>query len=201
MPQYQPSPQRRKNARPPREVVLKREADAWEMRTTKWLTHQEIAQKLEVDRSTVTRILKRISKRVNSKLDQLVTEEKIKQIETYNYMVKEALHAWEESKGGRQAIQTISPGEAVKLSDGKVEVRKTSGGKATIVQTANTSPGDYKYLDLAMKAMDKISELMGFKERYLPEDSGGGVAQPGRVLIYIPNNNREQFPVIEGQVK
>lgn len=120
-----------------------REVEAWDLSSQGW-THKRIAEKLQVDRSTVTKILQRVStKAAQNMLDEAIIE-KMRQVELLRFVIDESLQAWERSK------------EAA-----KVATKKTSDKGEEITQQAKEQDGDPRYLSEARAAMADIRKILG----------------------------------------
>ncbi len=154
----------------PREVLAQREAQAWALRQ-KFYTHQRIADELGLERSTVTKMLQRISARTLKKLSDEVLERTAAQIDQLDYLADEAVQAWHRSK---EATRNVAK-----------RTRSASGGfgrrgqtEDTLIQTSDMD-GDPRYLDVALKALADGRKLLGINAPERTELSGprGGPVQ------------------------
>lgn len=126
----------------------KREAVAWQLSSEGW-THQRIADQLVVDRSTVTKILQRVSSRFQGELRDTVLLEKMRQVEILHRIVDEAMQAWERSKGQEKSAT-------------RREKEKSGGSKEIeTTQHAEENTGDPRYLAEARAAMADIRKILG----------------------------------------
>ena len=127
-----------------KEIARAREERAWELRL-KGLSHAQIADHLSVERTTVTKILQRVRKRVQAKVDQDVDQHRSEMIAKYEKIYAEAMVAWEASKGqSKTAIQKDSE----------------KFGKETSVKVEEEH-GDSRYLQAAMGALKDLQKLVG----------------------------------------
>lgn len=149
----------------PKEVVAERERVAWDLRQQLW-THQRIADKLGVDRSTVTKMLGRLSAKANKRLAELVTDTKLAQVEQLAYIADEAIQAWHRSKDPQKQVgkRTVTPGGIL----GK--------GKAAEEMSISTvdQDGNAKYLDTARAALEDMRKLLGLDAPIRAEHVGEG---------------------------
>ncbi len=102
---------------PTKEEVTERERRAWALRTQHGLSHQQIADELGVERSTVTKLLGRMNSRLHKTLEKELEQRKAEQTAQLEHIFAEAIGAWEESKP-RAAVTRIDEelsgkGEAV----------------------------------------------------------------------------------------
>lgn len=142
----------------PKEVLLERERRAWDLRQ-QGLTHERIAAELNLDRSTITKMLGRLSVRASKNMMEMVIEEKIGQIARLNHIVDEAMQAWERSKETAKTVRR-QQADAAAQEEGDVEgsARKKKVTTTTLVQDQD---GDPRYLDVAIKAMNEIRKILG----------------------------------------
>lgn len=139
-------------------MLLERERRAWDLRQ-QGLTHERIAAELNLDRSTITKMLGRLSVRASKNMMEMVIEEKIGQIARLNHIVDEAMQAWERSKETAKTVRR-QQADAAAQEEGDVEgsARKKKVTTTTLVQDQD---GDPRYLDVAIKAMNEIRKILG----------------------------------------
>lgn len=80
-----------------KEITQHREMRAFELRQQLW-THERIAKELGVERSAVTKMLKRISRRYSDKLEEEVKRIRAEHTLHLEHMADEAMQAWVSSK-------------------------------------------------------------------------------------------------------
>lgn len=136
----------------PKEILAEREVQAWTLRQ-KFYTHQRIADEMGLERSTVTKILQRVTKRALTGLAQDIQEKKAAQLEQLEYIADEAIQGWHRSK---ESTRNVSRRTSERPG------RFASGGKMeeTLIQTSDMD-GDPRYLDAAMKALADIRKIAG----------------------------------------
>lgn len=120
-----------------------RDKEAWDLCILGW-THKRIAEKLLVERSTVTKILQRVSTKASQSLLKDSVAEKMRQVELLKFIVDECMQAWERSKAQAQKVS-----------------KKTSKEGEAITQTAEGQVGDVRYLAQAQSAMSDIRKILG----------------------------------------
>ena len=89
-----------------KEVTSLIESESWRLRTEKMLTHQAITDEINrrylpdapIDRSTVSKALKRVEKRVLDEAEETVARLKVEHTATLEHAAAELLVAFEESK-------------------------------------------------------------------------------------------------------
>jgi hypothetical protein len=86
-----------RGGRPEAEKAREHERRAWDLRQQGW-THARIAAELGLERSAVTRILARVNKRVLKEMHAEVAAQKVEQSARLDFVIDEALQAWERSK-------------------------------------------------------------------------------------------------------
>lgn len=140
----------------PREVLQEREAQAWNLRQ-KLYTHQRIADELGVERSTVTKTLLRLSARANKQLVDLVTEQKLAQLEQLSYMADEAMQAWHRSK---EAQRSVGKRTVTQPASG---LRKAGAPHEEMTVQTEDQDGNARYLDAARAALGDIRKLLSLE--------------------------------------
>jgi hypothetical protein len=121
-----------------------RDKEAWDLCILGW-THKRIADKLLLERSTVTKILQRVSTKASQQLLKDSVAEKMRQVELLKFIVDECMQAWERSKQQAQkASKTV-----------------TEKGEERTTQSAEGQVGDVRYLAQAQSAMADIRKVLG----------------------------------------
>ena len=145
----------------PAEVAREREARAWELKQQLW-TDERIAAELGVDRSTVTKALQRVERRVLAHLEDSISQLKVRQTAQLEYLAAEAVSAWEASKRPAETTRTvIERAETPADDDARAgEARKPE----VIVKTTLTvkgQSGDPRFLNAAREALADVRKLWG----------------------------------------
>ena len=156
----------------PREVAVERERRAWELRQKFW-THERIAAELGVDRSTVTKMLARISDRFWSSISGQIAAMKGDQVSQLMVIADEAMQAWESSKrpaknakkvtrkrGGSAGGHTAGAGSAHGSYGRSSGASGGTDDEETLMQS-NDQNADPRYLASAMDALGDIRKIMG----------------------------------------
>lgn len=153
----------------PREVILAREQQVWALRQQLW-THERIATALQLDRSTVTKILGRLSARYAKSLADQVDAVKGAQIAALEHLADEAMQAWERSKLDAETTttKTVSlkgPGEDAVAMPAEETTLKRQG------QTGNPA-----HLAEVRGALADIRKILGLdaptKQEHTGKDGG-----------------------------
>ena len=98
-------------ARPLIEVTAQNEREAWRLRTVERLTEPEIAGRLGVSQSTVSRMLRRVEKRLAREFAEQAERVKARQAALLDHVVSEALAGWERSTDDAVTERSVSDGE------------------------------------------------------------------------------------------
>jgi transcriptional regulator with XRE-family HTH domain len=174
-----------------REQRRERERAIWTLRQ-KGLTHQEIADQVSVERSSVSKILKRLNNRFLDKLDDEIQGAKIEQWQQLDYIVSESLSAWERSKEAQRNIKRTQealehPGTGGTQDPEKPLVQSVSTTTAVIDQDGNPN-----YLKAAREALADMRKLLGIDAptKIAATDPTGQKSTPGQVIIFVPDNGR-----------
>jgi len=177
------------NYRDNKDMILARERTAWELRQ-KGRTHQQIADEMQLSRSGITRILKRINDRILEKLEDKVKELKIEQWGQLEYVISESLAAWELSKQPSREVTR----RQLNTSNQMTEAAKESAASATEIITTKVADldGTVVYLNVAMAAMNDLRDLLGLnvKKVAATDPSGEKSGPPTQILYYLPENGR-----------
>ena len=131
---------------PDRTVISSRETHAWDLRCRGW-THSKIALELAITRSGVSRLLDRVEAREQARMSRAWTRIKLIQSAQLEWIIEEALAAWEKSKTPRKraASKTVSGEDRDEVTTSEIVERD----------------GDTSYLYAAMNAMDRMRSLWG----------------------------------------
>ncbi len=146
----------------PKEVLAEREVQVWTLRQ-KFYTHQRIADELGLERSTVTKMLQRVTKRALNSLADDIREKKVAQLEQLEYIADEAIQGWHRSREAQKNVSRRTTEKAGRLTGGKRE--------ETLIQTSDMD-GDPRYLETAMKALADIRKIAGIDAPKAVELSG-----------------------------
>jgi predicted transcriptional regulator len=122
------------------------EAEAWEMTCAGYTQHQ-IAAKLGIDQSTVSRAVKRVEERELARLSGNVESLKVSQTHQLQWMFAEAMRAWEKSKTPRKRAVSRS-------GDG-------GDGEGQETREAIDRDGDNGFLHTGMAALRDVRSLWG----------------------------------------
>src|SRR3972149_847519 len=133
----------------PRETLREREARVWDLSSKMW-TQERIAQELNLERSTISKMLKRLNERALKTVTDEVLAEKAQQVRQLKAVADEAMQAWERSKDSRKGV--------VKKSSAGTSFRK---GGDEVTTTVQDQDGDPRYLETAMKALADIRKILG----------------------------------------
>lgn len=158
-------------ARVSREVTRQIESDSWELRL-QGLSHQQIADRIGRDRSTVSKALKRVEKRVLREMQADVALVKARQTAMLEHIAGQALQAWEESKKTKRFVKRATERERIEApnaANGQTpdDQKKTSGlekVKEHEEQRVEVQTGEVAYLDRAMTALGDIRKIWGIDE-------------------------------------
>lgn len=137
------------------EEARQHEARAWELRMIGY-THDRIAEELNMKRSSVTKILARVRKRVQSKLDSDVEQHHSEQIARLNRIYYEAMHAWENSKQTSKTVSKRRTGAGTVPVEGEIGV-----GQEEVTIKLQDEDGDPRYLNAAMAALSDLRKIQG----------------------------------------
>lgn len=152
-------------ANPAREVTRERERRAWELRVTRFLTEEQIAAELEVDQSTVSRMLQRAEKRLASEFVGRAEQIKAEQTAQLLAVAQEAQRAWERSQQDAEVEQTVvrdvtvdGVGKDAQDKPYKVDVPAT---ETTTTKRRTGQVGDYHMLEQMRGALSDVREIWG----------------------------------------
>lgn len=134
-----------------KEELVERQTTVWDLRTRYGWTQDRIAEELGINQSTVSRDLKKMSKRVLERLDDQIEQEKATQLAQLRAIVHESLQAWHDSKNRHTEVS-----EQSKVI-GEGEDRLVVG--TTITSKVVEREGSVQYLNAAMSAMEEIRKI------------------------------------------
>jgi hypothetical protein len=135
-----------------REIVRFREEVAWMLRQA-GTAQARIAFELGISQSAVSRILRRVERRVLARMEAGVRAVKAKQAAQLEYIVDQAMVGWNRSKG--QATE-----ERVTREFDRDEYRGVAGrSRSTTCTRSRDSPGDPRFLVVALQALAAEREL------------------------------------------
>lgn len=163
-------------ARPPVQVTRNREKEAWELRQRFW-TEQRIADHLGIERSTVSKMLDRVERRLAEQLAAAALPIKSRQTAQLEHVASEAYEAWERSKLEAELERVVTAETSVVGGalgdDGPVEVTLPAVETRTTNERKGQT-GDPAHLNTAMKALADIREIWGLDAPKKNEHSGPG---------------------------
>ncbi len=139
---------------PNKEQQKEREKLVWSLRMKGW-THEMIADELGLERSTITKMLGRLSLAASKELTDTLIEEKYAQLAQLRHVVAEAMEAWERSKQVDKTMTTRNQ----QATDKKGNQTALPGGEVTV--KIQESDGDPRYLEAANRARADIRKLLG----------------------------------------
>ena len=141
------------------EITRQREVDMWKLRQLGW-TQQRIADKLEIDQSTVSVALARISKRVLADLGDAVQAVKAEQAGQLDHIIDESLQAWDRSKEATRNVRRRQVQPAMAQGDGTAP-QASQATPSEVTQEVKDQDGSVTYLETAMKAMADKRKIFG----------------------------------------
>lgn len=149
----------------PREVLRQRETQVWDLRQA-GMTHERIALEMNMERSTITKMLSRLSNRANATIMSEMVSEKISQITRLNFIVDEAMQAWSRSKEASKTVRKqqsdpVKEEETAEATAFRRRGRSAGESRTVVVSQVQDNDGDPRYLDTAMRAMADIRKVMG----------------------------------------
>lgn len=178
-------------ARPPKEVTAEREREAWRLRIERHLTQEQIAELLEVDGSTVSRMLRRQEQRLAKEFQDHALHVKARQTAQLEEIAREAVAAWDRSLEDAVLERTVTRETAIKGADDDEfapPVELPAVETTTTVERKGQS-GNPALLGAALKAMEGVRSLWGLdapKKTDLTSDGERLTA-----VFYIPENGRD----------
>jgi hypothetical protein len=122
-------------------VAREREDMIWSLRV-QGLSHRAIAERVGVSHMAVSRSLSRSEDRLLKRLEQRIKYTKARQSAQLEQLLMEAMTAWEASKGPRKRVR-----------------RRTGGGQVETVVEAAASPGDPRFLQVALEVLRSERQL------------------------------------------
>lgn len=135
-----------------------REKIAWDLKSRGW-TNAQIANELQLETSTITKMMQRLTQQANGSLMALIIEEKYSQIAQLRHVVAEAMEGWERSKMVDKTMTTRSvPIPA--SGEGRNAKPASSLPKENVVQIKEVD-GDPRFLEVANKARAEIRKILG----------------------------------------
>ena len=172
-----------------REVSLEREKQSWALRQ-RGFTHRRIADELNVDHSTVTRILQRVSKRAIAHLTEVVQEQIVAQLAQLEYITDETFQAWHRSKEPEKSVaKRTMPGARNKFG------QQASNEEITI-QTQDQD-GNVRYLTEARAALTDIRKLLNIEiQKFEFAGPGGGPIQTKDVTELTDDERADRIAAI-----
>src|SRR5882757_3960511 len=92
----------------PTEVTQEMERKAWNLRM-RCFTHDEIAEELGVDESTVSRMLKRMGEKLTTAFQEEIAQMRAEQSGQLLHIARTALHAWEQNQKTDENSKETAP--------------------------------------------------------------------------------------------
>ena len=150
----------------------KREAEAWELRAKGW-SHQRIAEKLEVDVSTISKAIKRATEKHHEKFMANIHEYKKQQAKVIEDAAYNALEQYYKSQKAKNIV----------TKSGKVDAEgKFIRGAVTTIQKIDQY-GDSRLLGMFYKGMEDIRKIWGFDN--IQRGGNGGDGKPNMSNLSI----------------
>jgi hypothetical protein len=126
-----------------RALAVERRQQAWGLYIA-GRTQQEIATVLGVTRSAVGKMIDLAQKTTIAKMEDVVRTVKVRDINRLDYIIREGLRAWDQSKRG-----------------GVKKALKSGEDGNTVTVTKQRSYGEPRYLGVAVEAMERQARLLG----------------------------------------
>lgn len=148
---------RSKNKKAPPQVSLERRLKAWELRTQQRMTLREITVELnglfpkyplKSDHQAVAKMLEETEKEYREEHADRIESLKLELLALKNYVIREAVQAWERSKEPEKAIEKL--------------------GEKISKQTARDQDGDHRYLQAILAAVEDIEKSFGMDKSSPP---------------------------------
>jgi len=155
------------------EVVRERERQAWALRQQGW-THARIAATLEVDPSTISKMLSRLCDRALKEITEDVLRMKADQSNRLDHIIDEALQAWERSKKDAVEVTTETTVVIEPADEGEAEVERAMPGQI-VTRKVKGQVGDTAYIAEARAALADLRKLWGLNEPEKKDITSGGL--------------------------
>lgn len=193
------------SGRVPPEVTREREARAWELRQ-RCRTTRQIAHELDIDHSTVVRMLDRVEKRLLESVNADVLQVKLRQTQQLERLLSEAVSEWERSKLPVEVERTVT--KATELTGQEVaplwpetgEDEEPTGApkpqvtlpavEVTTTREVRGQTGNPALLAQARGALADIRAIWGLDAPQKQDVTTDGKPL-NQVRIYIPDNARD----------
>lgn len=152
--------------------ALQRRLEVWKLRTQDGMTQVALAERYEVNQSTISRDLDMVAKQVASNLTAVATREKAVQIHQLQKVVSEAMAAYEKSKEPLNEVNREEEGELQDVPTGQKNAlfpgaTETEKKMVTVRQRVRTKVvrrvGSPVYLQTALVAMKDLRDLLGLE--------------------------------------
>lgn len=167
-------------ARPPKEVTAENERRAWELRQKGW-KEQRIADELEVNVSSVSRMLKRVESRLAKEFTESAARIKARQTAQLEHIHEEALEQWERSCLDAEITRTVtkrveSKPKGRRDDDAEEDEEVTSTEEFLVEKTTEIrgQSGNAALLAQAREALSDIRDIWGLNAPKTQELSGPG---------------------------
>jgi transcriptional regulator with XRE-family HTH domain len=141
------------------DVARNREDLAWRLRTQQYLTHQEIAEKIGVDRSSVTKMLQRVRNRVLSGMEELVQDEIAQQLDMLDTLLSQAYKAWEASRNPAKAVEKRVARRPA--DEGDTGATSMADVAETLITEVTERDGDKTWQELILRILAERRKILG----------------------------------------
>lgn len=181
--------------------LARREA-VWELRTKHGLTQMQIAEVIGMSQATVHRDLEWCHEQYRERLVDSVARVRSEQVETLEYLLAEALAAWQESKEEAMEVQRKSLQAQASSGSGSGQGQtKIKPVEQTTKVKAQT--GDVSYIREARAAMSDIRKIVGADQpsKVALTDPTGEKEAAGGMVIVVPSRMtlEEAMESVEGE--
>jgi DNA-binding transcriptional MocR family regulator len=155
-----------------REAIRQRRRQVELMRTREpTITHAEMARRLDVDRSTVTRDLKHLRARREERHAREVEEARAEVLHRLDHVAEAAWHGWERSTE-RIEERRVKQKDHVTQGGGADDLRAAGPTERTVDVVRKESPGDPRYLHTLLNVERERAKLFGLYDVQQTEDTG-----------------------------
>lgn len=194
---------RRRKMKADQAIILAQDMRLWELKTQGW-SDERIATEIGLGIETVRKRIIRLYSDYRVQLTGAIEAKAAEQVAQYEYIRDEALEAWRKSKKPKNRVS--------KTTSRKVGPDGEDLGNGEIFETTSVSQeereGDPRFLDSAMKAMDKIAQLLRFSTGMQVDVSvthqgpdGGPIQAQQHVIIHDLNYDEMEGDKLSGYLK
>jgi hypothetical protein len=137
------------------------------------LTHAEIARRLDVDRSTISRDVQHLRKRREERHAREIEEARAQVLDRLDHIAEAAWHGWERSTE-RIEERRVKRKETLQQSDGSGadDLRAAGPTERTVDVLMKESPGDPRFLHVLLSIERERARLYGLYDVQQTEDTG-----------------------------